>query len=293
MNRLLAAFLGSDGAGEPAEPSDDELPHELASALDRARSAWPGLEVDDETFGRALSTRVPAGVTATSFVRRLHAADLYLVLACGAGDAAAQAILEARYLPDLLPSLRRLGLSATGVDEALQLVREELLVAPPGGRPRILSYGARGSLKGWLRAVATRTGLRSVGSGPRIAELHESTVEHPDDDLELAYLKRTYGTSFQAAFRLALQGLPGPDRVLLKQRLQHHLSIEQLGALHGVHGSTVSRWVTDARERLVAATRDAMMRELKVGRPEVSSILRLIRSELDITFTTSAGSESA
>jgi RNA polymerase sigma-70 factor (ECF subfamily) len=109
-----------------------------------------------------------------------------------------------------------------------------------------------------------------------------------DDDLELGYLKRRYAATFQEAFREALAAIPTKDRLLLKQRLRHHLSLEDMGAIYAVHASTVSRRVAEARERLVAETRDAMMRRLNVGRAEVSSILRLIYSEVDVTLSTVA-----
>jgi RNA polymerase sigma-70 factor (ECF subfamily) len=69
--------------------------------------------------------------------------------------------------------------------------------------------------------------------------------------------------------------------------------VTELGVLHGVHASTISRWVTDARSRLVAGTRSAMMRRLRLGGPEVSSILRLIHSEIDISLSTYQGERPA
>jgi hypothetical protein len=44
--------------------------------------------------------------------------------------------------------------------------------------------------------------------------------------------------------------------------------------------------VSDARERLVTATRERMMSRLNVGRAEAESILRLIQSQLDVTLST-------
>ena len=94
-------------------------------------------------------------------------------------------------------------------------------------------------------------------------------------------MKKTYGDAFQRAFQAALEDLETADRLLLKQRFRHRMTVEQLGTLHAVHASTISRRVDAARERLVKATRTQMMRELDVGRADVSSILRLIESELE------------
>ena len=74
-------------------------------------------------------------------------------------------------------------------------------------------------------------------------------------------MKKTYGEVFQRAFAIALAAMSADDRLLLKQRFRHQLTVEDLGALHSVHAGTISRWVAAARERLVKATRAEMMRE--------------------------------
>jgi RNA polymerase sigma-70 factor (ECF subfamily) len=109
------------------------------------------------------------------------------------------------------------------------------------------------------------------------------------DDVEIEYLKRTYGSAFESAFREALASLSVPDRLLLKQRFQLGMTVAELGELHGVHASTVSRRVTEARERLAAATRQKMMDRLGLGAKEMSSVLRLIQSQIDISLTSVDG----
>jgi RNA polymerase sigma-70 factor, ECF subfamily len=156
----------------------------------------------------------------------------------------------------------------------------------------IASYGGRGALRQWLRAVASRTGLRLRPDPKRNVSLADDFAGAGADDLELDYLKRTYGPAFQESFREALEAMPQKTRLLLKQRFRHQLSIADLGALHGVHEATISRWVTTARAELVAATREAMMRRLRIGRGDVSSILRLIESRIDITLSSLDPSES-
>jgi RNA polymerase sigma-70 factor (ECF subfamily) len=148
----------------------------------------------------------------------------------------------------------------------------------------MLGYSAHGALRGWLRAVSGRTGLRVLRKSGRGDEVGDSFAA-PTDDPELEYLKREYAGPFEEAYREALGALTPPDRLLLKQRFRHGLSLDDLRLLYGVHASTMSRRVADARERLVSATRDGMMRRLKVSRAEVSSILRLIQSEIEISLS--------
>jgi RNA polymerase sigma-70 factor (ECF subfamily) len=256
------------------DPGDDRLA--------AARAAWPGVEVDLARFAAhldRLATSAPDAVLAVP--------ELLLAFACADGDRAALAILERDYLTALRPALARLGLAPTAVDETLQVLRHDLLVARPAAPPRILDYGGRGALHGWLRAVATRTGLRQQGAAPRHLELDESRhAAVAGDDLELAYMKKTYGDAFRDAFAAALAALPADQRLLLKQRFRHQLTVEDLGRLHGVHAGTISRWVAAAREHLVKETRAEMMRGLGVGRADVDSILRLIHSQLEVSLST-------
>lgn len=257
---------------------------DLRTAYACAREARPAIAVDEAQFTEHLTR-----LLAASGDDALEVADLYLALGCAAGDPEALATLEREHVPPLRAPLARLGLDASAIDETLQTMRAELLAPREGAPPRILDYGGRGRLGGWLRSVAVRTGLRLIRRTPRHAELDDDHAPGSiADDLELAYMRKTYGDVFQRAFRSALQELPASARLLLQQRYRHHLGVEDLGALHGVHAATISRRVAAARDQLAATTRAAMMRELGVEREDLSSILRLIESDLDVTLSTKA-----
>ena len=265
-----------------------ELDAAVAEALRRARVAWPAIAVDDREFAQALASRVTEGADPVAFLGTLHVEDVYLAIACAAGTQAALAEFEVRYAHEIRSTVRGMGYTETVADETLQTMRHALFVAGPGAQPKILNYRGEGTLGGWLRAVAARYAIR-VGqkSTPAVTELCE-TVAAAHDDLEVDYLKRMYGATFQDAFREALDALDPADRLLLKQRFRHQLGVEDLGVFYGVHASTVSRRVALARELLVAAIRKAMMRRLGIDRDDVSSILRLIQSSVDITLSTVA-----
>jgi len=163
-----------------------------------------------------------------------------------------------------------------------------MFVAAPGRPAGITGYAGRGSLRGWLNAVSARIALRATGRA--IPELFdEASLDHAtEQDPELDYLRRVYGEAFQKAFREALAGLSARQRLLLRQRFRHQLGIDEMGRLYGVHHSTVSRWVTEARERLVGRIRETMMAQFNLGRPELSSVMRLIDSEVDLTLSSVA-----
>jgi RNA polymerase sigma-70 factor (ECF subfamily) len=254
----------------------------VAAAIARARTAWPAIGGDEGAFVTRLAKLLADDAVALD---EIDVGGVWIALACAAGEGAALAALETEHLPALRPALAKLGLDATGIDEALQMLRAELLAPRADAPPRIAGYGGRGSLGGWLRTVAVRTGLRLIRATPRHDELADDTPGTISDDAELAYLKKTYGDAFQRAFDEALAALSAQDRLLLKQRFRHHMGVVELGALHGVHAGTISRRVASARDALAEATRAAMMRALGLGRGDVSSILRLIHSELDITLS--------
>jgi RNA polymerase sigma-70 factor, ECF subfamily len=257
---------------------------QLEAAVGTARAAWPDLDVDADALAARLTGLVGDDADPEGALAKIHVADVYLTVALAAGHCDALSALERDYLPDLRTTLSRMGLTASAIDETLQVMREELLVPRAGAPARILNYGGRGQLRGWLRSVAARTGLRSF-RGPTADELDDRIHGTPVDDLELDYLKRTYGEVFKRAFTAAMTELSADDRVLLKQRFRHRLGVEELGTMHGVHAGTISRRVQATRERLVAGTHKAMMSELGVAPGEVSSIMRLIHSQLAISLS--------
>ncbi len=270
----------------------------VRAALAGARRAFPTLGASDERLAAALRARLEGEEDPLAALAAMHVDEVVLADAGALGDPEAIAVLEARYLPEVRAALGRVGLRDAALDDAAQLVREALLVSSGGRPPRLAGYAGRGPLGGWLCAIAMRKGIalrRSERGHDRFDDdAHAGAVGAIGaDDLELAYLKKTYGVAFKEAFSVAFAALPTSDRVLLKQRLASGMSVAAIGALHGVHASTISRWVADARERLVAATRDEMMRRLGAGRAEVSSLLRLIQSEVDITLTTVSGASHA
>jgi RNA polymerase sigma-70 factor, ECF subfamily len=285
VSSFLEAFL----KGRPEDrAAHATLRAELESVRARARAAWPDIDVPEERFAEVLAARVPKTADPAAALRALHAEDLYLVTACVLGNNVALGAIQSAFVPGIRAALLHKGFTEDVTSETLQVVLQEVFVGSQTAPPKALTYNGQGALRGWLRVVAVRTGLRLVRKshpGERRDE-RASEASLPDPhDLELDYLKRTYAETFREAFREAFEQLATEDRVLLRQRITHGLSIEQLGQLHGVHASTISRRVTTAREVLVGATREGMMRRLRLGRAEAASIMRLIQSQLDITIS--------
>ncbi|CAN5418813.1 hypothetical protein BH11MYX1_BH11MYX1_48570 [soil metagenome] len=242
----------------------------------RGRDAWPKVAIDVAAFARHLAQLENAGA--------LEIEDLYLAFAAAAGDPAALAGFDV-LLAQLRGPLKKLGVEASDVDEVMQQVRTELLVATAERAPRLLGYGGRGKLGGWLRSVGLRKGLAQLRTTRKYDPLdHEPGTLAGDP--ELAYMKKHYGEVFQRAFAAALAGLAPKDRLLLKQRFRHAMGVEDLGRQYGVNAGTITRRVQAARAALVDAIRTAMMASLGVDAADVASILRLIQSQLDVSLST-------
>ena len=248
----------------------------MEQLLARGQAAWPKIDVDAAAFARHLASLGNA--------EALEIEDLYLAFGAAGGDPAALAGFDA-LLTQLRGPLIKLGVEASDVDEVVQQVRTELLVPPAHRGPRLLGYGGRGKLGGWLRSVALRKGLAQVKAIRKYDPLdHEPGTLAGDP--ELAYMKKHYGDVFQKAFATALADLAPKDRLLLKQRFRHAMGVEDLGRQYGVNAGTITRRVQAARAALAEATRTAMMASLGVDAADVASILRLIQSQLDVSLST-------
>jgi RNA polymerase sigma-70 factor, ECF subfamily len=225
---------------------------ELGRALAVARRAYPDLQVERSAFLRFLSRRRPAlgsdGVP-------VHAADLFLVCSALEGSSAALALLDGR-LRALLPrALRHFRPGDELRAEVLQRTRERLLVGTPV--PKLAEYRGSGGLDPWLRSVLHRVALNLLEAQPRAEEEADGLEElaAPDPDPELSLLRRAERAVVQAALVDALSELEPRTRHFLALYVVEGLTLEEIGRQAGTHKSTVSRALSAARARVMAALR--------------------------------------
>jgi RNA polymerase sigma-70 factor (ECF subfamily) len=296
-NADAAPGAGTPETAETAERAD--LEQALASAASRARSAWKDVDAGDERFAAFLGGRILAAELDTARV-----ADLWAACACGTGDGRAIAEVEARYFPDVDAALGKMGLSADRIGEVKQGLRRLLFVGdpdvqaagrsgPPGAPPRITEYRGTGDLRAWLRVSAMRAALKLLRKENRETPTDDALLEAraQQDDPELAYMKAAYRASFKVAFQEALESLLPRERTLLKQQIVDGLGIDELGALYQVHRATAARWVQSAREKLLLRTRRTFMLNARISSDECESIMRLVRSQLDMSLQRRLGSD--
>jgi RNA polymerase sigma-70 factor (ECF subfamily) len=262
----------------------------LASLYATGRQAWPTVPLAEEDFLRHVAERLPPAEDPAKVLAGVHAADLYLACACARGERSAHAALERHVLPKAAASVARVRGAGVEPAEVLQRLRERLLVPEAGGRPpRVADYEGGGPLVAWLRAAAVRTALnlqRAEGRRARVEEDAEGgpLAEVAEMDVELGYLRRRHREDFQAALTEALAALPARERTVLRLHVVEGLSLERIGAMYRTHKSTVSRWVSRAREEVLAGARQRLAERLRLSAGELRSLMRAVDGELDLSL---------
>lgn len=255
----------------------------------RAKARWPSIAVGDDEFLAAVRARLDPALPPEDAVRKLHAEDLWLALGCTRGAPAAIAAFEELCGPAIRRAAAASGATDAERDDIAQIIRQRLLVAPAaGGEPRIHTYSARGTLVSWVRVVATREAARMLPIARRDVAAEDDELARlvaPDADPELGYLKRLYRAEFKQAFQIAVEALPARERLVLRQSVLDGLGIDQLAALHSVHRATVARWLEAARAQILAGTQRALIQRLALSKQELTSVIRMIQSQLDVSLS--------
>ncbi len=283
---VLLSHLDSSRQSEVAAIPD--LAAILEGQLEAARAAWPTVQLADDAYLEHLAEKLcdRAAEPAARVLETMPAADLYLAAACTRGDEAAIVAFRDAFLPTLRQALGKLGAPQATIDEAIQRILVMLFVTD-SGRAQIAGFSGRGRLRSWLRSLGVRTTRRLMGV------LHGGSDDDGDDldrlasavhDPELAVLRERYRDQVRAAFSAALAALSERERNLLRQYHIDGLTIDQLGALYRVNRGTAARWVVAARSAVLDGTRERLTSELGVTTNEVDSIIRLVRSQLDVSL---------
>ena len=260
---------------------EEDLEVVLAAVIGEASAAWPDVRVDPVHFAEFLGRRV-----SVADLPQARVGDLWIAYASASGNAAALAVVEARYLPDVDAALGKMGLSQDRIAEVKQGLRRLLFVGDAESPPRIGEYRGSGDLRAWMRVTAMRSALKLIRKESRETSSDDALLEAraQEDDPELAYMKAAYRAAFKSAFQEALESLQARERTLLKQQIVDGLGIDELGALYEVHRATAARWVAAAREKLLSRTRRTFMLRARISSDECESIMRMVRSQLDVSL---------
>jgi RNA polymerase sigma-70 factor (ECF subfamily) len=252
--------------------------------LESARSAWPGIVVAPEVFVPYVARRLAPDEDPMAALHTAHATDLWLACACAHGDKAAITAFSKGYVEPLFPlpgDLARLS------NDVRQLASVKLLVSEDGGAPRIEEYAGRGDLGSWVSVVALRIALSLLRKKKREVVFDDDRALlgiANEGDAEVAHLKKHYRVEFAEAFQHALGTLKARDRNVLRQHHVDGLTMDHIARVYGVHRITVVRWIEAARDKLATETRKNLVTRLGIPRAELDSIMRLIRSQVDVSL---------
>jgi RNA polymerase sigma-70 factor (ECF subfamily) len=256
----------------------------IAALIARAHARRGELGVDDRTFLAYLADRLPESAKLVD-LDALHVDDLYFACACARGEHRALSIFEREYVGDLRAAIATVERTGTQRDDILQIVRTRLFVGDADRSPRIADYIGRGRLFSWLRVVVVREAL-SLLRKPRhehgVDEIPDAALDH---DLELDVFRGMYQREFKQAFATAVSELTPRERNLLRLHLIDGLSIDEIGTAHRTHRTSAARWLRDIRAKLADRTRDLLAQSLRLADGDLDSVMRLVRSRLDLSVS--------
>jgi RNA polymerase sigma-70 factor (ECF subfamily) len=279
LSNLFLQALGDRGA---AQSTDAHLEQKLSRVLDSARDAWPGVDLDPETFFPALGRRVAESTDLSSGLETMNVEDLYLACALAHGDRRALAIFEDRLLPEIAGYVRRIRDSTDFVNEVKLVLSDRLLVGAAGHEPKIASYDGRGPLAAWLRVSAVHIARDLIR---REEARHESNAvaEPRARDIELDLVKSRYAEQFKIAFQKTLATLTPEERSLLRFHYLEEMPVRTIARLYRLHHSTVARRIERARARILKETHRLLTDELELEPREFDDLFGLIESQLDVS----------
>jgi RNA polymerase sigma-70 factor len=279
----LASIFADHAPTRPPPGTDAALEATLSHLHALGRAAWPSLNLTPERFVRHVAERLTPEPTLDGALAALHAADLYLACACTDGLPEALALFERDYLSSVGSHLLRIDRSPAFADEVRQLLREKLLL-PLGGPPRIGEYTGRGALASWVHVATIRTALNLRRGDKKQVDASEAESQQLLPDPELQFIKQRYQADFRMAFQAAIDGLEADQRLLLRLHFLDGLTTSQIGALHQVDKSTVSRWLATARRTLFEETQRLLRERLSLESSELDSLMGLVQSQLDVSL---------
>ncbi len=249
----------------------------LAEVLAASRAAWPGIEISDEDFVAYLTARIDTPLDDALEV--LVVADVWLACGITRGSAAALRELDRR-LTAVAPAIAHLDGGSALLADVTAAVRERVIGSDGNGK--IADYRGRGDLRGWLRVVAVREALQILRARKREAPISEDLAERIDD--HGASLSPDEHRAYREAFAAALATLTPRERNLIKQQYVYGATIDELGALYGVHRATAARWLAQIRDTLLRRTRGRIAEAMLLTGTDLESAMGKLAEHVDYSL---------
>jgi RNA polymerase sigma-70 factor (ECF subfamily) len=250
----------------------------LRDAHRAGSETWAGVELDVADFRAWILERQ---ISSEALADR--GADLYLAAACARATPAAVAAFDRAFLQEPGP-IGRSSLRPEQMDELRQILRVNLLTGP---QPRISTFKGHGPLAAWVRVAAAREAAH-LQSGGRGTDLQDGALmdalEHLGADPEVLTARGEHRAAFRAVLAECLSALGAREKTLLRMNFLDHMNIDEIGVVYRVHRATVARWLAAIRTQVFECVSAKLSIKLRSSPSEVASLVRLVRSEIDLSI---------
>lgn len=252
----------------------------IAAHYEAAQARWPAIALDRATFEAFVAARSSAAGETLSH----H--ELFLVCACLRGDPSAIGVFESQYIATVPRHLARATRDRAVIEEVQQRVRERALLGGPRSPSALESFSGRGSLEAWVRVVATRIHLDLLRQRDDRATATSADLAAPSElSPELLALRQRCLPALADALADALRALSARDRALFRLHFVDGVTLDRIAALYGVNKSTVSRWISAARDSALSRASDQVRAALGVGPDSAASLFALVQSQLEVSLS--------
>ncbi len=220
-------------------------------------------------------------------MRALRLEELWQCFAALSGETASVAELEKMFSAEAEVGLRRLSLSRTAKEEAVQRARVKLFVGEPDRSPKLAQYSGHGSLAGWMRVVVVRTALNAQRGerrhAPRDDDVLANRIADDARDPELEIIKARYASALSEAVAAAFRRLTSEQRNLLRMYVIDQLTLTELSRINNVDASTISRWLAKIRAKLLEEAQSHLIERHAMRPSECESLFRAVQSNFHVT----------
>jgi len=283
---LIALGPRQRGAAEPI----------LRGLRDELLRARPEVNLDAPRLARFLVGQLPPEQRTAAALAGLRLDGLCLAWACLEAQPRALEAFDREVMPRVTEAVRGREPNAARAAELVNAARARLLVAE-GDRPAGLAhYRGRGPLASFAMVVAMRLAVDAQRQGKPAETLEQALAVACDPRLtaDAALDQQLLGAAVQRALQEATAALTARERTLLKLHVVQGVSAEKLGRMYRVHRATSTRWLTEARQKVMEQMTATLRRELKVGAGTLAELTSELLSGVDLTLSgVFAGGEEA
>jgi RNA polymerase sigma-70 factor, ECF subfamily len=253
----------------------------LQSLVERARAAWPDIDLDDAPFVRYVGERLLPDGDLLDQIASVHADGLYLACACAAGDRGAIERFMTTLWPDIERALAKMGIGTSQREDALSRLSQLLFFGDGKASPIVGTYTGRGTLRSWARSVGLKQALTMRYRDQKLVALRDEILELPASQTnpEMLYLKEFYLEEFRSALGRAIRSVPKRERILLRQHYLDGMTLDTVARVHRVHRATAARWLADAREEVLRRTKQELAGSVDLSPSELVSVMAFVKRQ--------------